>query len=187
MRQIHLIMVVDMILIALTFAYSQAPQSTSQLAKRKSVEVTPQTIANLRAGRPYIIDLRNGKTYSVAADVASRVRIRTAKDEMAMTKLMTKLGVTSNRFLTGSKLLIGTLSDLRAGNFGRPLATRPSSTATAKSLTCDGIFCRCDPDIEGDCFGRKIACASPMICGVCDGPECTPEQRHRWTCWCVQI
>jgi hypothetical protein len=154
---------------------------------RKRIEVTAPLIASQR-GKPYVIDLnRKATTYTVTADVASHVRIRTAGGEMAMTDLMSKLGITDKRFLAGSKFLIGTQSDLRAVKFGRPSVTRPPSTAMAQGITCNPVFCECDPDIEGDCFGRKALCLGPMVCYVCNGPECPPERRYRWTCVCAII
>ena len=96
MKRIRLVSVAVLSLIALALVYSQ-PQSP------KSVEVTAQTVARQPRGKPYVIDLtRNGKTYTVAADVAIRVRIRTSEGEMTMTDFMSKLGVTSGRFLPGS-------------------------------------------------------------------------------------
>lgn len=185
MKRMHLVVVIALTMITLIFAYGQSPQSTSQ--SRKSVEVTTQTLTRQRPGKPYILDLSHkGKTYSVSADVASRVRIRTAKGEMAMTELMSKLGVTTGRFLAGSKFLIGTQSDLRAINFGRPPTTRRPATATP-IINCSPDFCYCDPDIPGDCDGSKLLCDDgKMFCYVCDGPDCSPEQRGRWRCLCLR-
>lgn len=181
MKRICFVALYGLILSAL--AYSQTP------LRKQPVQVTSQTLTRQPARTPYVIDLtRKGRTYSVAADVTNRVRIRTANGEMALTDLMGKLEVTSKKFLTSSKFLIGTLSDLRDINFDRPPVTRPSATAAAKGLTCNAILCECDPDIEGDCFGRRIVClGGVMFCFPCDGPECPPERRGRWTCICPHI
>lgn len=179
MKRVRLLVFAAAALALLVSVYGQS---------RKSVEVTPQTIANQPVGKPYVIDLtRNGKTYTVTASVANRVRLRASNGETAMPDLMKKLGLTDGRFLNGSSFLVGTLSDLRAVNFGRRPATRTALTARAKNLTCGPFLCVCDPDIEGDCFGRKLVCAGPMVCWVCDGPDCSPEQTHRWTCACIHI
>jgi hypothetical protein len=177
----HVTAAIGLIFFVLVFCYSQAP------VRKQSVQVTTQSLERLPAGKPYIVDLtRTGKTYTVSTDAVRRIRIRTAKGETDMNDLISKL-VPGNRLLPASKLLVGTQSDLHASNFGRPLVTRTPSLAAANSLTCGILICECDPDIEGDCFGRKIVCAAPMVCYTCDGPDCPPERQHRWTCACIHI
>jgi len=180
MRRIRLLTLVLVSFMALALVYGQSRQSN------QSVEVTSQLIASQPEGKPYVIDLtRKGKTYNVPAEVANRLQIRTAKGKMALTDLMKKLGMTSGKFSPGSTFRIGMQSDMRAVNFGRPLEAR-RTTATGTSLKCGIFVCTCDPDIEGDCVGRTFFCASPMVCSVCDGPDCTPEQTNRWTCCCIR-
>lgn len=175
MKRVKLVVMSALALTLLVSVYAQS---------RRSIEVTNRTIASQR-GKPYVIDLRRkGTTYTVKADLASQVRIRTADDEIAMNDLMKRLGVTSNRFRTETKFLVGTLSDLRAMHFGRP--TRTSSTATARGLTCGSIVCECDPDVEGDCDARKFFCTGPTLCFPCQGPDCPPELQERWTCFCFR-
>jgi hypothetical protein len=155
--------------------------------RKPPVQITPQTLARQPAGKPYVIDLaRKGKIYAVTADVASRVRIHTADGEIGIIDLMKKTG--DNKVLSGSKLLLGSFDDLRASNFGRPLTTRTSTSVRAQNLNCGPVICECDPDVEGDCDGRKYFCASlPMVCYQCDGPACSPSERNRWTCFCIHI
>ena len=186
MKRTHLVAVAALTLTALILASAQSRNPVE--VKTKTIEVTTEKIAGQARGKSYVMDLtRKGKTYSVVSDVTSRVRIRTAKGEMAMTDLMSKLGVTSGSFLPGTKFLIGTQRDLTEVNFGRPLATGTSAVAAGNSLTCGPLICKCDPDIEGDCDGRKFFCKGPTMCFPCTGPDCPQSRKERWTCYCFVV
>jgi len=181
MRRIRLLALVALSLIALVLGFGQSRPSP------QSVEVTSKMIASQPGGKPYVIDLtRNGRTYTVPADMANRVQIRTSKGKTTLTDLMKKLGLASGTYSTGSNFRIGTPSDLRAENFGRTLQARRALRSTRTSLKCGPFVCTCDPDIEGDCDARILYCGGPMVCWVCDGPDCPPEQQGRqWTCACI--
>lgn len=117
---------------------------------RKSIEVTPQMIAAQPGDKPYVIDLSgDGTTYTVAASVAKRVRIRTAKGETGLTDALKEVGG-----LTGSKYLIGTAKGLRAVNFGRRRSPNNSNIAARSTgYSCDHeTFCTCNPTSTSDCF-----------------------------------
>lgn len=181
MRRVRLLILVVLSLVALVFVYGQSPQLP------QSVKVTRQSIASKPGSKPYVIDsTRNGRTYNVSADVANRIQIRTSNGKMSLSDLMGKLGLTNRKFRADSNFLIGTPSDLRAVNFGRSLEARRAG-GSGMSLKCGVFICECDPDIEGDCNGRIFFCAAlPMVCWVCEGPDCPPEQQHRWTCSCIK-
>lgn len=149
MKRIRLVSVAALSLIALTLVHSQ-PQSP------KSVVVTTQTIARQPRGKPYVIDLtRNGRTYTVTASVANRVRIRTPNGEIALSDVVRKLEITSSKFQ------IGTASDLRAINFGFP-PSGTFSTATARNFNCGVLFCECNG--FGDCIALSLECGSVFLC-----------------------
>jgi hypothetical protein len=173
MKRIYFVGMCGLVLAA--FAYSQAP------IRKPPIKVTTQALVRQPATKPYVIDLtRNGQTYAVSADVASRVRIRTQKGTTAITDLLKKLKVTSDKFV------VGRLADFLPPHFtGRP-GSRMSSTTTA--FNCDGDVCTCNPIAPNDCWQMGFDCDAPMVCvNPCEGPECAPEQANRLLyCWCEQ-
>jgi hypothetical protein len=140
MKDIRLLTIGMVTLPLIVSAYAQT---------RKSIDVTPKMIATQPAEKPYVIDLSgDGTTYTVAASVANRVRIRTAKGEMELTDALKELG------LAGSKYLIGTAKGLRAVNFGRRRSPNNSNIAARSTgYSCaPETFCTCNPNSTTDCF-----------------------------------
>jgi hypothetical protein len=130
-------------LITMISTYGQAPGAINK------VQVTAQALTSHRAGERYVIDLtRKGTVYDVAAAVdLSRVRVRTATEERALSEVVKQIG------LPGGRFLIGTAQDLRTVNFGLPSRTvsgiRPQTTAF--HCGSNGV-CLCNPASPTDCF-----------------------------------
>jgi hypothetical protein len=152
MKRTSLIILAVLVLVLLVSGYGQTPRSGTN----KPVEVSAQTIGSQRAGTPYLIDLtRKGKTYMVATAVASRVRVRNARGESAMSDLVRKIG------LSGSKFLIGTATDLRDVGFGFP----PGRTRTGTGIKCTGYQCTCDDGSDCDKLAGACASGTGIVCG----------------------
>jgi hypothetical protein len=119
----------------LVSARSQTPPSGAI----KQVEVTSQTIASQPTGKTYLIDLtRNGAIYNVAAGMDySRVRVRTAAGEVALSEVARHLGSTSG------KLQLGTVSDMRARNLPPTGGAAGTRGVVAEPYTCYNDICKC--------------------------------------------
>jgi hypothetical protein len=119
----------------LVSARSQTPPSGTI----KQVEVTSQTITSQPAGKSYLIDLtRNGTIYNVATSMDySRVRVRTAAGEVALSEVAKQIGN------TGGKLLIGTVSDMRARNPSPAGGAAGTRGVVAQPYTCTNSACKC--------------------------------------------
>src|SRR6266496_5555693 len=91
--------------IALSLAVSF---TTAQKQTVKQVQVKSQTVAAQPKGKAYALDLtRKGTIYNLPADVdISRVRIRTARGEVALTDLVQK----NNK---SGRLMVGFANDFR--------------------------------------------------------------------------
>ena len=163
MKHIRLLTIGAVTLALILSAYAQT---------RKSIDVTPKMIATQPADKPYVIDLSgDGTTYTVAASVANRVRIRTAKGETELTHTLKELG------LTGSKYLIGTAAGLRAVNFGQRRSPNNSNIAARSTRFGCGLadVCWCNPKSTTDCFALSRAeCRDSIL-------YCTDK-----ICYCVK-
>lgn len=143
MKRKRLIMLVVLALVALLVtAYSRTPQAGAI----QKVDVTARTLASQPAGQPYVLDItRSGTVYVVAAEVASRVRVRTFKGEMAVSDLARELN------LTGSQFLLGTTSDLSSRDFGFPggVVLNPGGSVSEAKKNQNGTLAACVGKSDG--------------------------------------
>jgi hypothetical protein len=147
--------------IALSLAFSF---TTAQKQTVKQVEVKSQTIAAQPKGKSYALDLsRKGTIYNLPADAdISRVRIRTAKGEVALSDLVQK---TDKR----GQLMVGLAVDFRGMklNLGSP-----GSPGSSARYTCEGLKCKCTGDADcNDMFSAGV-CGDVASCdngnGTCE-------------------
>ena len=155
----------------LVSAHSQTPQKGSL----KKVQVTAQTLSSQQAGKPYVIDLsRNGTVYNVASGVDySRIQVRnSAGKTTTLTDLFNKVGSRAKQLGANKTLVFGTVSDLRALNFGgKTVASRPNQV-----IACDGPVCICTGDDDcnillspgGGCpVGSQVYCSGSGSSAFC--------------------
>jgi hypothetical protein len=138
MKRITMILIATLTLTMLIHAQSkttvqtttskQAAQPTSgnaQTGPVKKMQVTTQTLANLPAGKSYVIDLsRNGTIYYVAKGVDySRIQVRTSTGKLeSLTDLVKKAGIFPDLggvLKDAANLILATASDLPI--LGKPL------------------------------------------------------------------
>lgn len=134
---------------------------TAQKQPVKQVQVKRQTVAAQPKGKAYALDLtRKGTIYDLPADVdTSRVRIRTAKGEVALTDLVQKND-------KSGRLMVGLASDFRGVklNLGSP--------SISARYSCDGPKCKCTGDDDcNDMFSAGV-CGDIASCdngnGTCE-------------------
>ncbi len=152
MKRDSLMILVALTLALLVSAYSRATQSGTS----NKVTVTAQTIASQPAGKSYVIDLtRKGTDYEVAADVASRVRIRSAKGEIALSDLIREMGLTGSLFLLTASPGGGTII--------------PPNGVTRATQNANGTMAACKGASNGkDCKDLTSSglCSGGLVCGT---------------------
>lgn len=152
MKRIRLSMGVMMLLVLLVSAYSRVTQSGTI----KKETVTAQTIASQPAGKPYVIDLtRKGTDYEVAANVASQVRIRSAKGEIALSDLIREMELTGSMFLLTASPGGGTIT--------------PPNVVSRATQNGNGTLAACKGASTGkDCtdLTNSGLCSGMLVCGT---------------------
>jgi hypothetical protein len=124
----------------------------------KPLQVTAQTIASQKAGRPYLIDLtRRGATYDVAAGVDyGRVEVRTSDGDIALNDFLRRRGLKA-----GERLLLGSLSDL--------VNLLPPDAGGVVKYDCDQTGCLCRSRKDCSDLSKSGKCASGPDKAVCAG------------------
>ena len=155
MKRISVSIFVILILALLVYAQSQIPSGTI-----KRVDVTAQTIASQPAGKPFVLDLTNrGTIYTLAAGIDhSRLRVRLAGSEVAVSDTVKKIGSSS------SKLFLGTLDDMSGQNFFFPKVGGSQPAAAAAQYTCSSGACQCEG--FSDCLRLRLdkLCKDYILC-----------------------
>src|SRR5262245_41976274 len=107
-------------------------------AADQSRDITAQTLAAQPADKPYTLDLTTGGVYTVSADVASRVRVKTATGDATVSDLAKRLGVTG--------------STLEILSFRGPTSIPTNLPPTVSMAQCGKTSCSCVGSMTGkDC------------------------------------
>ena len=148
--------ILPLIALSLTVSFT-----TAQKQPVKQVQVKSQTVAAQPRGKSYALDLtRKGTIYNLPADVdITRVRIRTAKGEVALSDLVQKND-------KSGRLMVGFANDFRGMklNLGSP--------DVAARYTCEGLKCKCTGDADCNDMFTDGVCGDVASCdngnGTCE-------------------